>query len=147
MLHPYRNPTKIVRLLYAATAGQPVKCGEIERAVQRSAARARQPGQSSGTRGPATWPALNREQREAIIASGVGLVDVWETSPVRFEDDESHAERVVDALFPGDPLLCVGQNSYQFATLPRKLWRGRLEKAQLIVPSPMSARTGRTQEG
>src|SRR4029077_4454561 len=35
----------------------------------------------------------------------------------------------------------------QFATRYREKWRGRLKEMALIVPSPMSAQTGRTQEG
>jgi hypothetical protein len=93
------------------------------------------------------WPSVNAEQREAIIATGYGLVDLWEVSPIRFEDSASHAEEIIDALFPGNPLLCVGQSNHQFATRQREKWRGRLAESQLIVPSPMAARTGHTQDG
>ena len=147
VLHPYRSAAEIVQLLAAATAGEPVKRGEIERAVERSAATAWQPGESITTPLAHAWPDVNAEEREAVIASGLGLVYLWETSPVRFEDNEPHTERIVDTLFPGNPLLCVGQTNYLFATRTREEWRGRLPKAQLIVPSPMNARTGRTQEG
>jgi len=148
VLHPYRDTAEIIELLRAATAGENVKRGEIERAVEQSVATAWKPGQApqSVAHGSA-WPKVNAEQREAVIASVAGLVDLWEISPVRFEDKASHAEEVVDALFPGDPLLCVGQSNSQFATRGRESWRGRLAKMQLIVPSPMSARTGRTQDG
>ena len=147
VLHPYRAAAEIVQLLAAATAGEPVKRGEIERAVARSAATAWQPGQSPAMPLAPTWPRVNAEQREAVLAQGFGLVDLWEASPVRFDDGEAHTERIVDALFPGDPLLCVGKSSHEFATRHREQWRGRLSEMQLIVPSPMSARTGRTQEG
>ncbi len=147
VLHPYRSPAEIVRLLAAATAGEPVKRGEIERAVERSSATAWQPGQAIAHTPAPAWPRVNAEQREAVIAPGLGLVDLWEASPVRFDDGEAHTERIVDALFPGNPLLCVGQSSHQFATRHREQWRGRLADMQLIVPSPMSARIGRTQEG
>ena len=62
------------------------------------------------------WPKVNAEQREAAIASGVGLVDLWEISPVRFEDNESHTEEIIDALFPGNPLLCRGRSNSDFDT-------------------------------
>src|SRR5206468_2954769 len=75
------------------------------------------------------------------------LVDLWEASPVRFEDNESHAEKIIDALFPGDPLLCVGRSNYDFATRSREEWRGKLGALQFVVPTPMTARIGRTQEG
>lgn len=147
VLHPYRAAKDIVQLLAAVTASEAVKPGEIERAVERSAATAWQPRQRTTSPPAPRWPGINAEQREAVCATGLGLVDLWEASPVRFEDGASHAEDVIDALFPGNPLLCVGQSNSQFATRSRASWRGRLAKMQLIVPSPMSARTGRTQEG
>ena len=39
------------------------------------------------------WPALNHEQREAVIATGFGIADIREISPVRFEDNDSHHRR------------------------------------------------------
>jgi hypothetical protein len=147
VLHPYRTPEEIAQLLAAITAGEPIKHGEIERAVERSAAVAWQPGQRVALTRAAAWPHVNAEQREAVIASGAGLVDLWEASPVRFTDSESHAEEIVDSLFPSNPLLCVGKSNSQFATQHRNSWRGRLAEMSLIVPSPMSARTGHTQEG
>jgi hypothetical protein len=93
------------------------------------------------------WPGINAEQREAVIASGFGLVDLWEVSPIRFDDNESHTEEIIDALFPGDPLLCAGRSNSKFATRSRKEWRGKLAALQLIVPSPMTARSGHTQDG
>jgi hypothetical protein len=147
VLHPYRSPADIVHLLEAATIGEPVKLGEIERAVERSAAVAWNPGQRAAiTRAPA-WPRVNAEQREAVIATGAGLVDLWEASPVRFTDNESHGEEIIDRLFPGNPLLCIGKSNSQFATQHRESWRGRLKDMALIVPSPMRARTGHTQNG
>lgn len=147
VLHPYRAGTDIVQLLAAATNGQPVKLGEIERAVTNSAAAAWKPGQSAALQLPPAWPPVNAEQREAVTASGFGLVDLWEASPLRFDDNAAHTETIIDALFPGNPLLCVGKSSHQFATQRRESWRGRLTEAQLIVPSPMNARIGRTKDG
>jgi hypothetical protein len=147
VLHPYRLPGEIVQLLAAVTAGEAIKPGEIERAVERSAATAWKPGQRLTVTRATAWPRVNAEQREAVIASGAGLVDLWEASPVRFTDSESHAEEIVDRLFPGNPLLCVGKSNSQFSTHHRESWRGRLAEMSLIVPSPMSARTGHTQDG
>jgi hypothetical protein len=148
VLHPYRDSAEIIGLLKAVTAGERIKHGEIERAVERSKATAWKPGQAPQSVTPASaWPKVNAEQREAVLASGAGLVDLWEISPVRFEDNFSHTERIIDSLFPGDPLLCAGRSSCDFATRSREEWRGELAALQLIVPSPMTARTGRTQEG
>jgi hypothetical protein len=146
VLHPYRSAAEIVQLLAAITAGEPIKHGEIERAVERSAAVAWKPGQRVAVTHAPAWPRVNAEQREAVTASGAGLVDLWELSPVRFTDSQSHADEIIDRLFPGNPLLCVGKSNSQFATRHRESWRGRLAEMALIVPSPMSARTGHTQD-
>jgi hypothetical protein len=66
---------------------------------------------------------------------------------VRVEDNELYTEEIIDALFPGDPLLCVGRSNSEFATRSRSEWRGKLATLQLIVPSPMTARIGHTQDG
>ncbi|HZS17407.1 MAG TPA: hypothetical protein VFA51_05675 [Candidatus Udaeobacter sp.] len=58
-----------------------------------------------------------------------------------------HTEEIIDALFPGDPLLCAARSNCEFATCSREEWRGKLSALQLIVPNPMTARIGRTQEG
>ena len=148
VLHPYRDPAEIIELLKAATAGERVKHGEIERAVERSKSTAWKPGQApQSVRQFPPWPKVNVEQREAVIASGARLVDLWEMSPMRLEDNESRTEEIIDALFPGDPLLCAGRTEYDCATRSRSEWRGKLAALQLIVPSPMTARFGRTQEG
>jgi hypothetical protein len=146
--HPYRTPDEIIEFLRAATYGEPIKPNEIEDAVKNSAATAWNPGQSPQNVTPSkAWPKVNADAREAVIASGAELVDLWEASPVRFEDNESHTEEVIDALFPGDPLLCAGQSNSEFDTRSRFEWHGKLAALQLIVPSPMTARIGRTQEG
>src|SRR5262245_2340010 len=73
VLHPYRDPADIVALLRAAIASEPVKRGEIERAVERSKAAAWKPGQMPQPLRAPMWPKVNAEQREAVILSGVGL--------------------------------------------------------------------------
>jgi hypothetical protein len=146
VLHPYREPAELIELLRATTAGEPIKHGEIERAVKRSKATAWHPGQPPLPLAPA-WPKVNLEQRDAVIASGPDLVDLWEISPVRFEDSNPHTEEIIDALFPGDPLLCAGRSNSDFDTRLRSEWRGTLATLQFIVPNPMTAPTGLTQDG
>jgi len=148
LLHAYRDRQEIIELLRAATAGEPIKYGEIERAVDRSAATAWKPGQPPQYAPQASaWPKVNDEQREAVLAAGGSLVDLWEISPVRFQDNEPRTEEIIDALFPSNALLCAGRNNCEFATRSRSEWRGELDALQLIVPSPMTARIGHTQEG
>jgi hypothetical protein len=148
VLHPYRDKAEILELLTALTADKPIKRGEIERAIERSQATAWLRGQPSTALSAIAWPKVNAEQRQAAIeAHGFELVDLWEFSTVRFEDGESKTEEIIDALFPGDPLLCAGKSYTEFATRSRKEWRGQLSSMQLIVPSPMTARVGFTQDG
>jgi hypothetical protein len=127
----------------AETCGRFVPEREIEEALQNSRTSAFQPAIAR----PQLWPSVNCEQREAVVASGFGLVDLWELSPVRFEDNKSHAEQIVDVLFPGNPWLCVGRSKSDFKTRHREDLRGELPRLAHIVPNPMTARTGHTKTG
>jgi len=148
VLHPYRDSNEIVNLLKAATGGEPIKHGEIERAVERSKLTAWRPGQPYQHTPPiSVWPPVNTKQRNAIIRDQGGLVDLWAASPVRIEDNAAHTEEIVDALFPGDPLLCCGKSNSDFDTKSREEWRGKLSALQFVVPSSMTARSGLTQDG
>jgi hypothetical protein len=144
-LHAHLPAGEIVRLLESqvATCGRHVPRNEIVSAVRNSLACAWQPSQLANQKPVAKWPPVNQEQREAIIKDGGGLVDLWELSPVRIEDNDQHTEEIVDRLFPGNPLLCCGRSNSHFETKPREAWRGQLTGLQLIVPSPMSALLGR----
>ena len=109
-----------------AYCGRVVTEKEIKRAVENSRLR-RGPPVRTPERAILCWPNINHEQREAIIAAmGMELADLWEISPIRFLDNVSHTEEIIDVLFPGNPLLCCGKNNFEFATLPREEWRGRL---------------------
>jgi hypothetical protein len=83
-----------------------------------------------------------------VIASGVGLVDLWEQSPIRFEKNLSYTERIIDALFPDNPLLCVGRSKSDFfpRNQTRSKLRGRLRHLAVIVPNPMTAPRGLTKD-
>ncbi|MEO5721662.1 MAG: hypothetical protein ABIR71_09355 [Chthoniobacterales bacterium] len=93
-------------------------------------------------------PCVDEVLRKTIIAdTRAGIVDLWENSPTRVEDNHSHTESIIDALFPADSMLCVGRSRSQFQTASREKLRGRLHTMQFIVPSPMRAAWGRTREG
>jgi hypothetical protein len=146
VLHPYRNESEITDLLSAAAGGLPVKFGEISRAVRNSRSAAWSPDQPATVKTRATWPTVNLRRRQEAAAEG-NLADLWEASPIRLDDNGNLSERVIDALFPGNPLLCVGRSMAEFKTRHREELRGELAEMALIVPSPMSAVVGITQDG
>jgi hypothetical protein len=152
-LWPHRDREEIISLLTVATgnARRTVPQREIAEAVDKAKSCQWQPsGRGQAVFAPQSakkWPDVNHEQRAAILRNGGGLADLWEISPWRIEDNESHAEKIVDLLFPGNPLLCCGRSSYDFETKLREDWRGALHTLQLIVPSPMSKPTGLTKDG
>jgi len=150
-LHAHYPAGQIVSMLEerTRTCGRHVPQREIVAAVQDALETAWQPtGKNCNiiTVAP-KWPAVNAEQVEAIVKDGPALADLWELSPVRFEDNAPHSDEIIDALFPGNPLLCCGESAMVFDTKEREAWRGELHRQQLIVPSAMSAATGLTKDG
>jgi hypothetical protein len=146
-LHEHLPAGEIVRLLKDKTAmcGRHVSEREIVTAVQNALPVAWRPG----TKPIATvskWPEVNQQARNEIIRDG-SLADLWELSPVRIESNEPKTEEIIDRLFPGNPLHCCGSSSQSFATRPRDDWRGQLAGMALVVPSPMTAKTGQTKDG
>ena len=137
------DPEEIEILLEEATAdcGRPMKADEIERAVRNSA-----PDVLKNRTWRRKWPQRNYEQIEAIALGGIGVSQLQERSPVRFDGIADHAEEITDALFPGNPFLCAGPSTQLVLTRPRAEWRGFLSRQQFIVPSAMTKRKGRTQD-
>ena len=74
VLHPYRGSNEIVNLLQAATAGEPVKRGEIERAVERSKATAWKPGQPFRRKtADFAWPPSTQNSvKQSFVTAGAG---------------------------------------------------------------------------
>ena len=147
-LHAHRDFESIVNLLAVASEG----CGrnvperEIREAVQSAKESAWKPsGASRAVTTPAApkWPACDPAARKtAIESAGYNLADLWHASPVPCTWDSTDAEFFADQLFPGNPLLCAGENMAKFKTAPREEFRGTLSEMALVVPSPMSALTG-----
>lgn len=151
-LHAHMPAGEIVRLLEdrVANCGRNVSRAEILSAVQNSISCAWHPNYGPAPAPSACtpkWPRLNRQRREDILRNGRGLVDLWELSWPRLEDDEQHTEEILDRLFPGNLLLCCGKSSREFDTKPREQWRGQLSQLSFIVPSPMSSVSGVTRDG
>jgi hypothetical protein len=63
---------------------------------------------------PHPWPEPDLEAIKRIVSGDTLLADLADRSPVKFDDDTSHAEEIIDVLFPSDPayevLLCVGKS-------------------------------------
>jgi hypothetical protein len=127
----------------AAACGRFVPQREIDEAIRNSEVSAFQTARQKYQ----AWPGVDRESRAKIIAGGGSLATLWEMSPVRLDDNRRHTEALVDALFPGNPLLCCGKSNSFFDTRTRSEWRGQLRELALIVPSPMMVQTGKTQNG
>lgn len=143
-LKPFFDANKVFELIQRGSSGcgRDVSAREIEDAIN-----AAQSASLRSTKRLPKWPSTNDEQVEAIVSEGGGLAELWESSPLRLDDDVSHTEEVIDLLFPGDPLLCAGRSAYDFDTKSREEWRGELASMQHIVPSPMSERAGLTKSG
>jgi hypothetical protein len=92
------------------------------------------------------WLSRDFELIGAVADTGSGLVDLWEASPVRLNSNEPNTDKVIDLLFPGNPLLCCAWTRHRFDTRARQHWH-KLQDLQFIVPSPMTARQGLTREG
>jgi hypothetical protein len=128
-----------VPLIEGMMTRDPNPSDEVESAL--SAARGER-----GERHP-KWPERNRGMIEEIAQAGPRLNELRALSPVQWADDSRHSEEIIDALFPGNPLLCVGRDAKSFVTKAREEWRGVLAERALIVPSPMSKLTGVTKDG
>jgi hypothetical protein len=160
-LHAHLDPESIFTLLKTKTrgCGRPVRDQEILRQIRESYAKAWRPLKSElfplAEALPAKFPGLERpppawsehdlDRINAVVTSGPGLYDLWEQSPTRFEDNESHAEEIIDRIFPGNPRLCVGKANDASRTRRRECWRGHLHRLPFIVPNPMLARRGHPQ--
>ena len=94
----------------------------------------------------ARWLDPNFELIEAVADTGNGLVDLWETSPVRLESNQPNTDKIIEILFPGNPLLCCAWNHHRLDTRLRPHWY-KLSDLQFIVPNPMTARQGVTRQG
>lgn len=93
------------------------------------------------------WPAFDAVKRAGVCKEGGNAARLCALSPVKWADGLPHSEEIIDRLFPGAPLLCVGREKNLFATKPRPAWRDLLDARQFIVPNPMAATTGTTKDG
>ncbi len=130
--------------------GRPVPKSEIRDAVNL-AFRSTETRARNGTilrPADAVWPTPDQAGIAAIIDKGIRVADLPAKSPAVVDVTSISADSLIDALFPGDPLLCVAREKPQQAiTAPRSTWRGELETCALMVPSPMRSISGITKSG
>jgi hypothetical protein len=152
-LHAHRSEKDMFNLLKVTLedCGRTVPDLEISEAIRNSKPVAWHPkkdGEPVFTPPHPRWLEPDLNAIDAIVRSGAEVCDVLAKSPVRFDDDESHAEEIADVIFPGNPLLCCGMSEYKFATRRREVWRKRgLSNLPFIVPNPMLDFVGITQKG
>ena len=85
--------------------------------------------------------------RRKIVETGLSVDELREHSPTAIPREEKEvAGFVLDHLFPGNPLICVGVKKNRFATMPKSEIK-RPYCFSLIVPSPMSKQFGLSQRG
>jgi hypothetical protein len=100
----------------------------------------------STSQGP--WPAVDYASiHRAVVDCHVRLKNLPELSPVRVSDKEPMTEEILDALYPGNPLLCFASTPYASLTRPREIWRGRESEFAFIVPNPMTKEMGVKTDG
>jgi len=120
--------------------GRFVPNSELEEALSDTY---RQPRQAFGTNTPRTpkWPKPDPEKRRSLIDPDFTLRDLIALSPHKFSDTKPHTREILEALFPGDPLMSCGWKIRSRRTLKLSAWK-QLEEMQFIVPSPMSSEHG-----
>jgi hypothetical protein len=117
-----------------------------ESALARKVTCAGRPVSASGGNSFGKWPKRDETRIAQIVRGAAGTLEAW--TPCVLDGDGPHTEQYVDALFPGNPLLCVGtKDAFTFDTKPREEWRGELSGCAYIVPSAMSKREGVKQDG
>lgn len=150
---------EMIRHIEDATqgCGREVPTAEISRQVRSAIRQVRgsddgsrkEPGASKGRRSESRWPdprpdLMVKTQNECSVRTVDDL-----KGKTQLPSGSISAEMVLDLLFPGNPWLCLGMRSWYFGTR-RKSWflkRGKVAKFQLIVPSSMIQRVGKTAEG
>lgn len=89
-----------------------------------------------------TFPKVNPEAVEEALARSQfkSLADLRAAS--QLIPSEGVSDFILDHLYPGNPLLCMGDSPYSFGTVLREEVRGQLRYVSLIVPSPMTSYYG-----
>jgi hypothetical protein len=145
LLHRYFSEDQIEDILsgYVSCDGRE---REIRQAVANSGRIFRGETPSSGLW--KAWPDVDYTTvHKIVVECSVRLKDLQAISPSEVGTEEPHTEAILDAIFPGNPLLCFARGANSFLTRSRECWRGRESRFQFIVPNPMIKEIGVTQDG
>lgn len=130
-------------------SGRRIPEREIQSAIRDAGKVKWVPGEKQSVVYQSTWPKFNKEKYTDITCdpNAYGAADLWEDSPVRYCDDKSYSEEIIDALFEGDPYLCCGLSNSVFESRKKHEWKGEFSKQQFIVPSACIGEFGLTKDG
>lgn len=152
-LHGIFPPEQIFAFLRAevANCGRHVPDKEIEAAVVNSARFAT--GQISTAKlggGSKAWPEVDHAAVQRVVASTEAPMARLFAHSGRYglpQDQFEFVPFVVGLLFPGDPLICAGESVQTMSCGHLSEWGAAIAATQLIVPSPMTDRSGVNQQG
>jgi hypothetical protein len=122
----------------------------IPRSIQQAIEKAYSQSFSGGTyeRKPA-WSEPDLKRIEEITMERIWCVpsvleELESKSPEKLNKPTSE---IIRRLFPPDALICAGMEAHSTTTFELSRIAEKLHKFPLLVPSPMIAKTGLTQEG
>jgi hypothetical protein len=143
-LHESFSEDDIVELLQAN-----LSCERPEREVREAVVNAgRYLRGEMGSSTQKQWPAVDYALiHETVVDCPVRLKDLPGLSPVCVSDKEPMTEEILDALYPGNPLLCFARTVQSSRTRRREFWRGRASGYSFIVPNPMTKERGTKSGG
>lgn len=143
-LHKHFSEEEIVDILCAN-----LSCERPEREIHDAVVNAGKYARGEmGAPSQKPWPAVDYTLvHKIVVSSPIRLKDLRSISPMDLSTEEPRTEEILDALYPGNPLLCIGRSVNACWTKPRDFWRGRESGFQFLVPNPMSKETGLTTDG
>jgi hypothetical protein len=143
-LHRYLSEDEIVEVLK-----EKLSCERPEREICEAIANAgRYARGEMGSASQSQWPTVDYTMVHKIVVNcPVRLKDLKSISPVDLSTEGPRTEEFLDAMFPGNPLLCFGRAVNSCLTKPREWWRGRESDFQFIVPNPMTKEVGVKTDG
>jgi hypothetical protein len=143
-LHRYFSEDKIFELLM-----ENLSCQRPEREICEAIANAGRYARGEMSVGRQTlWPTVDYTMvHKIVVECPVRFDDLSSISPTDLSTEGPRTEEILNALYPGNPLLCVGRSVNACWTKPREFWRGRESDFQFIVANPMTNETGIKTDG